>query len=213
MAAPLDFRDAEIGPGWKSGFTRNYRAFRTASRTARLPTRSQPGSHMSPVRSPLFNTFLMAFSIRAACSGAVERIAQHHRRRQDHCDWIDDALARNVPTSLTVQPSGSLPSNRTSMFLLFSFCHKVWVASTAKRGGSGANQNAEAVFLQSLDIAREQIVLAWELRAATSLARLLRDQGRSADAMSHLQPVYDRFTEGYDTADLKAAKTLLYALQ
>jgi hypothetical protein len=204
MAAPLDFRDAEIGPGWKSGFTRNYRAFRTASRTARLPTRSQPGSHMSPVRSPLFNTFLMAFSIRAACSGAVERIAQHHRRRQDHCDWIDDALARNVPTSLTVQQA---------CFCFFSFCHRVWVASTAKRGGSGANQNAEAVFLQSLDIAREQKVLAWELRAATSLARLLRDQGRSADAMSHLQPVYDRFTEGYDTADLKAAKTLLYVLQ
>jgi hypothetical protein len=61
MAAPLDFRDAEIGPGWKSGFTHNYSAFRTASRIARLPTRSQPGSHMSPVRSPLFNTFLMAF--------------------------------------------------------------------------------------------------------------------------------------------------------
>jgi predicted ATPase len=64
-----------------------------------------------------------------------------------------------------------------------------------------------------LDIAREQKVLAWALRAATSLVRLLRDQGRSADAMSHLQPVYDRFTEGYDTADLKAAKTLLYAVQ
>jgi hypothetical protein len=50
---------------------------------------------------------------------------------------------------------------------------------------------------------------AEELRAAASLARLLRDQGRSADAMALLQPVYDRFTEGFDTADLKAAKSLL----
>ena len=48
-----------------------------------------------------------------------------------------------------------------------------------------------------------------ELRAATSLARLLRDQGRSTDAIARLQPVYDRFTEGFDTADLMAAKQLL----
>jgi predicted ATPase len=76
----------------------------------------------------------------------------------------------------------------------------------------GANQAAEVAFLQSLDIAREQKVLSWELRAATSLARLLHVRGRSADAMALLQPVYDRFTEGFDTADLKAAKALLDAL-
>jgi predicted ATPase len=52
-----------------------------------------------------------------------------------------------------------------------------------------------------------------ELWAATSLARLLRDQGQSADALALLQPVYDRFTEGFDTADLRAAKALLDALQ
>jgi predicted ATPase len=51
------------------------------------------------------------------------------------------------------------------------------------------------------------------LRAATSLARLLRDQGSSADAMVLLQPVYDRFPEGFDTADLNAAKALLDAFQ
>jgi predicted ATPase len=78
---------------------------------------------------------------------------------------------------------------------------------------AGANQAAEVAFLQSLDIARAQKVLAWELRAATSLARLLHDQGRSADAVALLQPVYDRFTEGFDTADLKAAKKLLDGLQ
>jgi predicted ATPase len=45
--------------------------------------------------------------------------------------------------------------------------------------------------------------------SATSLARLLRDQSRSADAIACLQPIYDRFTEGFDTADLIAAKQLL----
>jgi predicted ATPase len=68
-------------------------------------------------------------------------------------------------------------------------------------------------FRRALDCAREQGALSWELRAATSLAKLMRDQGRSAEAPCLLQPVYGRFTEGFETADLKAAKDLLVALQ
>jgi predicted ATPase len=68
---------------------------------------------------------------------------------------------------------------------------------------------AEDLFRQALDWARRQGALSWELRAATSLARLLRDQGRSADARGLLQPEYDRFIEGFDTTDLKAARALL----
>jgi predicted ATPase/DNA-binding winged helix-turn-helix (wHTH) protein len=73
----------------------------------------------------------------------------------------------------------------------------------------GAAAVAEGHFRQALDWARRQGALSWELRAATSLARLLSDQGRSADATALLQPVYGRFTEGFATADLKAAKALL----
>jgi hypothetical protein len=80
------------------------------------------------------------------------------------------------------------------------------------QGGSSAAATAEDLFRQALDWARRQGALSWELSAATSLARLLRDQGRSADALTLLQPVHDRFTEGFDTSDLKAAKTLLDAL-
>jgi predicted ATPase len=68
---------------------------------------------------------------------------------------------------------------------------------------------AEEHFRRSVDLARRQGALSWELRTATSLARLLHDQGRSAGATALLQPVYDRFTEGFATADLKAAKVLL----
>ncbi len=67
----------------------------------------------------------------------------------------------------------------------------------------------EDVFRQALDGARGQETLSWELRAATSLARLLRSRDRPAEAIAVLQPVYDRFTEGFDTADLIAAKRLL----
>jgi predicted ATPase len=51
--------------------------------------------------------------------------------------------------------------------------------------------------------------LSWELRAATSLARLLRDQNRSTEAIALLAPIYNRFTEGFETADLKAARALI----
>jgi predicted ATPase len=81
------------------------------------------------------------------------------------------------------------------------------------QGAPGAPAAAEGHFRQALDWARRQGALSWELRAATSLARLLSDQGRSADATALLQPVYDRFTEGFDTADLKAAKALLDTLR
>jgi predicted ATPase len=81
------------------------------------------------------------------------------------------------------------------------------------QGAPRAAAAAEDHFRQALDWARRQGALSWELRAAMSLARLLRDQGRPADALALLQPVYDRFTEGFDTVDLKAAKDLLDALQ
>ena len=77
------------------------------------------------------------------------------------------------------------------------------------QGTTGTTEAVEDVFRQALDGARRQETLSWELRAATSLARLLRNRGRPADAIACLQPVYDRFTEGFDTADLIAAKQLL----
>jgi predicted ATPase len=77
------------------------------------------------------------------------------------------------------------------------------------QGAQNAASAAEDHFQQALDWARRQGALSWKLRAATSLARLLRDQGRSADGLALLQPVYNRFTEGFNTADLQAAKALL----
>jgi predicted ATPase len=76
---------------------------------------------------------------------------------------------------------------------------------------TGGTKLAEDYFRRSMNLAARQGALSWELRAATSLAGLLRD--RRADAMALLQPVYDRFTEGFNTADLKVAKALLDALQ
>jgi predicted ATPase len=68
---------------------------------------------------------------------------------------------------------------------------------------------AEELFRQSIAWARRQDALSWELRAATSVARLWHQQGRPEPARAILEPVYGRFTEGFDTADLRAAKALL----
>jgi len=74
---------------------------------------------------------------------------------------------------------------------------------------SSAVEVAKALFLQAQDEACRQGALSWELRAATSLARLLRKQGHSGDAVTVLRPVYNRFTEGFGTADLVTAHQLL----
>jgi predicted ATPase len=73
----------------------------------------------------------------------------------------------------------------------------------------GAPEEAAARYQQALDIARAQEAKSFELRAATSLARLWRDQGKCTEARDLLAPLYAWFTEGFDTADLKEAKALL----
>jgi predicted ATPase len=68
---------------------------------------------------------------------------------------------------------------------------------------------AEAYFERALAVARQQQAKSWELRAAMSMARLWRDQGKRDEAREILAPVYGWFTEGFDTLDLKEAKALL----
>jgi predicted ATPase len=73
----------------------------------------------------------------------------------------------------------------------------------------GQSEAAEEFYCKALNIAQEQEAKLWELRAAASLARLWRDQGKRGKARDLLAPVYGWFTEGFDTLDLKEAKALL----
>ena len=72
---------------------------------------------------------------------------------------------------------------------------------------------AEVCFHHAIRIAQSQQAKSWELRAATSLAKLWQQQGKRQEAHDLLAPVYQWFTEGFDTADLKDAKALLGELE
>jgi predicted ATPase len=93
---------------------------------------------------------------------------------------------------------------------------RFWEAEVHRVGGEIAlvsghpdAAKAQAYFERALTVARQQQARSWELRAAMSMARLWREQGKRDEARELLAPVYGWFTEGFDTLDLKDAKALL----
>ena len=84
--------------------------------------------------------------------------------------------------------------------------------SRRQKAGSEIQKEAEEGFHKAIEIARRQQAKSWELRAATSLARLWQQQGKKKEARQMLAEIYGWFTEGFDTADLEDAKALLEEL-
>jgi hypothetical protein len=80
------------------------------------------------------------------------------------------------------------------------------------QGSPGAAARAEKLFLESMDLAREQGALSWSLRTAVSLARASKSNQKIQAAREPLESIFKQFTEGFATADLAAAKTLLLAM-
>ena len=104
-------------------------------------------------------------------------------------------------------------SNATEEYWAIAELLRVKGELLLRQDAPGAVAMAEEQFRQALDWARRQGALSYELRAATSLARLLGGDGRPAEAEAVLRPVYDRFTEGFGTADLKTARAVLDAVR
>lgn len=96
---------------------------------------------------------------------------------------------------------------------------RLWEAEVLRLSGEVALMErvpsvtkAEVYFERALEVARRQQAKSWELRAAMSLARLWRDQGKVQQARELLAPIYEWFTEGFDTRDLTEAAALLKEL-
>jgi predicted ATPase len=79
--------------------------------------------------------------------------------------------------------------------------------------GRAEADEIETILVSSLEVARRQGARCWELRAGCDLARLWQGQGRGRKALKLLQSIYDQFTEGFDTADLRDAKALIRSLR
>jgi len=117
-------------------------------------------------------------------------------RAERALNTLDKALAR---------------SERSGWHLDSAELHRLRAEAILMRDPSGTAE-AEACLQTAIEIARGQSAKWWELRTATSLARLLRDTGRRTEARTMLAEIYNWFTEGFDTADLKDAKALLNEL-
>jgi predicted ATPase len=110
--------------------------------------------------------------------------------------------------AITALKAAVVHVERTGDTLLEPEVHRLMGDLLLRRNPS-APDRAEACYRRALERARRQEAKSWELRAATSLARLWHDQGKPATALDLLAPIYGWFTEGFDTADLKDAKALL----
>jgi predicted ATPase len=110
---------------------------------------------------------------------------------------------------LAIVDDATKRARRVRDLWLFPELHRVRGELLARHGTQGGADAAEACFRQAIRISERQTALAWELRAGISLAGLLRDQGRPAEAVACLQPIHGRFTEGFDSIDLTSARALL----
>ena len=137
-------------------------------------------------------------------TGAALYIPHHIALLAAACEIVGQ-----IEESLTLLDEASQIVERTGERWLEAEIHRHKGQLLLRQGDVEA---AEELYCDALSIAMKQEAKLWELRAAISLARLRRDQGRRAQARDLLAPVYAWFTEGFDTADLRAAATLLEEL-
>ena len=122
-----------------------------------------------------------------------------------------EAEADGAEGALTRISEALMLSTETGEHWTDAFLYRIRGEILLKRDPRNSAPTEEA-FLTAITIAREQQARSFELRAAMSLARLWRDQGKPHQAGELLAPVYGWFTEGFDTPDLKEAKALLEEL-
>ena len=123
---------------------------------------------------------------------------------------IEDEIGRIGP-ALTILDDALADAERTGQHHFDVELHRQRGALLLRKTPNDVAA-AEAAFMRAIEVAHSQQTRTFELRAAMSMARLLRDQGKPQQARGLLAPVYGWFTEGFDTRDLKEAKALLEAL-
>jgi tetratricopeptide (TPR) repeat protein len=138
-------------------------------------------------------------------TGAVVRSYQHA--------YLAEALRQtgSVAEALMAVAAGLSAVKRTGEGIGESELHRIQgeLLWAVEGDSAGVVREAEACLVKAIEVARSQAARSWELRATMSLARLLDKKGKRVEARAMLSEIYNWFTEGFDTADLKDAKALL----
>jgi predicted ATPase len=140
-----------------------------------------------------------------------DRLAVRLFRQAVHCLYAERLIAARLYThAMEELKQGLALSEQTGERWWESRVLQLHAQAVLEEGDSEA---AEALLHKSIEVARRQKAKSWELRATINLSRLWAGKGKRDDAHSLLSPIYDWFTEGFDTADLKEAKALLDELR
>jgi predicted ATPase len=155
-------------------------------------------------------TYRRVIALRGGNVSSIEKSGQSdpHLRNPTCCTELADSLAKAGRSAEALGVLEEFAAKSPELGVFTPEFLRIRGELSLQTNPETAKQS-EDLFRQALDFARQHGALSLELRAASSLARLLRNQGRQADAIACLQPIYGRFTEGFDTADLIAAKSLL----
>jgi predicted ATPase len=134
---------------------------------------------------------------------------------KDFAGCLCSALAESYARTGNIE--AGLAASQEALQTIAGGAERFWKAGALGVRGdlllaAGCQEEGETCLHQAIEVAREQGARSLELRAAIRLARLWCNQGRRDEARDLLAPIYGWFTEGFDTLDLKQAKTLLEAL-
>jgi predicted ATPase len=159
-------------------------------------------------------------TIRVGAPAAGIRLLRDSLERPNRIPFLATVFTGTLAEALmmTGQPDEAMTTIEAAIAQLgdarasFAYPELLRIKGEVQRSLHQSAAVVEACLLQSLEHARRQSSLGWELRAAMSLAQLWLEADRCADALALLGPVYGRFTEGFETTDLKAAQLLLQRL-
>ncbi len=200
--AAQEVADEVIALATEDGFP-FWMAFGTAFRGSALAAQGRCDEGMAQIRQGLAAN--RAIGTEMTRSYFLGVLAQAHGQ----AGQIEEGLATVAEVLVFVEKS----EERFYEAELYRLKGALTLQSQAAGQRSKVEDEAEGCFQKALDIARQQEAKSHELRAATSLARLWQEQGKQTEARQLLSVIYNWFTEGFDTKDLKDAKTLLEELE
>jgi predicted ATPase len=184
----------------------DYVAWSTMNHGYALAMQNRPEEGIAEIREGMTITQMAGADVGASMFRAMLAEAfMRARRIEESLSYLDEALTIISRTGERYYEA-EIYRLKGALLLQFAACDQ-------PSSASGQHAEVEACFQKAIEVARRQQARSLELRATMCLARLWRQQGKLAEALQTLTDIYEWFTEGFDTPDLKDAKALLDELR